>query len=145
MKKLFILSGTVLFILMFSITSCNSQTNSDKAETSKVQVSQNDNAVVTVYYFHGERRCTTCKAVGSVSKETIAESFSDNERVIFKDVNIDEPENNEIKDKLEMSGSGLFIYDGNTKKDLTAIAFQKAVSSPEDLSEKIIETVNELL
>lgn len=143
MKKLFILSSSVLFMLLFSITSCNSQTNSDKA--SEAQVTQNDNAVVTVYYFHGDRRCTTCKAVGNVSKETIAESFSDNERVIFQDVNIDEPENNEIKDRLEMSGSGLFIYDGNTKKDLTAIAFQKAVSSPEDLSEKIIETVNEML
>lgn len=145
MKKLFILSSSVLFLLMFSITSCNSQTNSSNSEGSEVQASQNENGVVTVYYFHGDRRCTTCKAVGSVSQETIAENFSDNSRVIFKDVNIDDSENNEIKDKLEMSGSGLFIYDGKTKKDLTAIAFQKAVSSPEDLSEKIIETVNELL
>lgn len=145
MKKIFILSTSVLFMLMFSITSCNSQTNSDNSETSEVKSSQNENAVVTVYYFHGDRRCTTCKAVGSVSKETIAEHFSDNTRVIFQDVNIDEVENNEIKDKLEMSGSGLFIYDGDTKKDLTAIAFQKAVSSPKDLSEKIIETVNEML
>jgi len=145
MKKLFILSGAVVFLLMFSITSCNSQTNSDNSERSDVEAFQDESAVVTVYYFHGDRRCTTCKAVGSVSKETIAENFSDNTRVIFKDVNIEDVENNEIKDKLEMSGSGLFIYDGKTKKDLTAIAFQKAVSSPEDLSAKIIETVNELL
>jgi len=130
-------------MMLVSITSCNSQNDSDKAVSSEVQ--SDENSVVTVYYFHGDRRCTTCKAVGSVSKETVAENFSDNKRVIFKDVNIEESENNEIKDKLEMSGSGLFIYDGNEKKDLTAIAFQKAVSSPEDLSAKIIETVNEML
>jgi len=143
MKKLFVLSTSVLFMMLVSITSCNSQNDSDKAVSSEVQ--SDENSVVTVYYFHGDRRCTTCKAVGSVSKETVAENFSDNKRVIFKDVNIEESENNEIKDKLEMSGSGLFIYDGNEKKDLTAIAFQKAVSSPEDLSAKIIETVNEML
>src|SRR5210317_1807909 len=116
MKKLFILSSSVLFMLMFSITSCNSQTNPDNPGRSEVAASQDEGAVVTVYYFHGDRRCTTCKAVGSVSKETIEENFSDNTRVIFKDVNIEESENNEIKDRLEMSGSGLFIYDGKTKK-----------------------------
>ena len=100
---------------------------------------------MTVYYFHGDRRCTTCKAVGKVSEETIAENFGDNPNVIFKDVNIDEPENNEIKDKLEMSGSGLFVFDGKTKVDLTAVAFQKAVSSPGELSEKIVKSVNDML
>jgi len=132
-------------LLLAFFTSCNSQTRSGDENKSEITANQDGENMVTVYYFHGDRRCVTCKAVGSVSKETIANNFADDSRVIYKDVNIDEVENNEIKDKLEMSGSGLFVYDGTKKTDLTAVAFQKAVDKPEVLSEKIIEAVNELL
>lgn len=144
MKKLSFLTVSGIFMLAFMIISCNSHSAQPENSKNKASLQETTN-IVTVYYFHGERRCTTCKAVGQVSKETIADNFGDNPNVIFKDINIEEPENNEIKDKLEMSGSGLFVYDGNEKIDLTAIAFQKAVSSPDKLSEKLIETVNEML
>jgi hypothetical protein len=144
MKKLSFLAASGIFMLFIMIMSCNSQ--STQSENSNEKASLQENAtVVTVYYFHGDRRCATCKAVGKVSKETIAENFGDNPNVIYKDVNIDEAENNEIKDKLEMSGSGLFVYDGKEKVDLTAAAFQKAVSSPEDLAEKIVTSVKDML
>lgn len=144
MKKLSFLATSGIFMLFIMIMSCNSQ--STQSEKSNTNASLQEKAtVVTVYYFHGDRRCATCKAVGKVSKETIAENFGDNPNVIYKDVNIDEPENNEIKDKLEMSGSGLFVYDGKEKVDLTAAAFQKAVSSPEDLAEKIVSSVKDML
>lgn len=145
MKKLLIITASAIFFLGLTIMSCNSQNNPGNDVGSEAAIQQEEGKTVTVYYFHGDRRCTTCKAVGSVSKETVAENFADIPNVVFKDINIDEAENNEIKDKLEMSGSGLFVFDGEVKKDLTAIAFQKAVSSPEDLSEKIIDTINELL
>ncbi|MEE4255613.1 MAG: nitrophenyl compound nitroreductase subunit ArsF family protein [Bacteroidales bacterium] len=144
MKKLSFLATSVVFMLFIMIMSCNSQSAQTEKNNTKSSLQENS-TTVTVYYFHGDRRCTTCKAVGKVSKETIAENFADNSNVIFKDVNIEEPENNEIKDKLEMSGSGLFIYDGKTKVDLTAIAFQKAVSNPEELSEKIVSSVKDML
>lgn len=143
MKTLSSILTTSMLLMLFTVSACNYQTSYN--ENNKTEVAQQEEVNVIVYYFHGDRRCTTCKAVGNVSKETIAKNFSNNSRVIFKDINIDEPENNEIKDKLEMSGSGLFIYDGNKKVDLTAIAFQKAVSSPEELSDKLVETVNEML
>ncbi|HSG67761.1 MAG TPA: nitrophenyl compound nitroreductase subunit ArsF family protein [Bacteroidales bacterium] len=142
MKKLIILSSSTLFILFAVLSSCTSQTTSSAGENAMID---SGNGTVTVYYFHGERRCVTCKAVGKVSKETIESSFADNPNVKFLDINIDEPENNELKDKMEMSGSGLFIYNGKVKEDLTAIAFQKAVDHPEELAEKIISTVNQLL
>lgn len=144
MKKLSFLATSGIFMLFIMIMSCNSQSSQSENENAKASLQEKE-TVVTVYYFHGDRRCTTCKAVGTVSKETIAENFGDNPNVIYKDVNIDEPENNEIKDKLEMSGSGLFVYDGKEKVDLTAAAFQKAVSSPEDLSEKIVTSVKDML
>jgi hypothetical protein len=145
MKKAIIFSGSCLIMLLAMFTSCNSQTSSSSEEQAAVQSNSKDTKTITVYYFHGDRRCTTCKAVGSVSQETVEDIFADNSMVVFKDINIEESENNELKDKFELSGSGLFIYDGETKVDLTAFAFQKAVNSPKELTEKIILTVNDML
>lgn len=145
MKKAIIFSGSCLIMLLAIFTSCNSQTTSSNEEQAAVQSNSQDAKIVTVYYFHGDRRCTTCKAVGSVSQETVEDVFADNSMVVFKDINIEESENNELKDKFELSGSGLFIYDGDTKVDITAFAFQKAVNSPKELTEKIILTVNDML
>ena len=144
MKKLSFLATFSCLMLFVIIASCNSQATQSESNNDEASL-QDKASVVTVYYFHGDRRCATCKAVGKVSEETIAKNFGENPNVIFKDINIDEAENNEIKDRLEMSGSGLFIYDGNKKIDLTATAFQKAVSNPEELSEKIIASVNDML
>ena len=144
MKKLIVFTTSCLFLLFAVLTSCNSQTSQSETKQS-VQPEQQESTIVTVYYFHGDRRCETCKAVGSVSKQTVAEAFGDNSNVIFKDLNIDEVENNELKDKFELSGSGLFVYDGENKEDLTVIAFQKAVNSPGELTEKIVNTVREML
>ena len=143
MKNLTTIITAGLFLLLAVITSCNSQSVKTENEQSQ-DIQQAGEKTVTVYYFHGDRRCTTCKAVGKVSKETVADVFKDNESVVFKDINIEDPENNELKDQFELSGSGLFIYNGVKKVDLTAFAFQKAVNSPKELGEKIIITVGEL-
>ena len=144
MKNISILLSISLMMALALGTSCNSQTSQSDQQTATETVGQEENTV-TVYYFHGDRRCTTCKAVGSVSKQTIAESFEGNSNVVFKDLNIDDPANNDLKDKFELSGSGLFVYNEVEKKDLTVLAFQKAVNSPEELKEEIIVTVKEML
>ena len=144
MKNISILLSISLMMALAFGTSCNSQTSQSDQQTATETVGQEENTV-TVYYFHGDRRCTTCKAVGSVSKQTIADAFEGNANVIFKDLNIDDPANNELKDKFELSGSGLFVYNEVEKKDLTVLAFQKAVNSPEELKEEIIVTVKEML
>jgi len=146
MKKTLVFTTSCLFLLFAVFTSCNSQTsNKSNDDASAVQTASQESTTVTVYYFHGDRRCATCKAVGSVSKETVEDVFGDNSKVLFKDINIDDPENNEFKDKFEVSGSGLFIYNGETTKDLTVLAFRKAASSPKELTEAIILAVNEML
>ena len=144
MKKLTYLTVSGLFLVLVMFTSCNSQTSPSENSETEAAIQQ-ETATVTVYYFHGDRRCTTCKAVGSVSQQTIADEYSENPNVAFIDINIDEAENNEIKDKFELSCSGLFVYDGSTKEDLTVFAFQKAVDSPKELSKKIVRTVNKML
>jgi hypothetical protein len=144
MKNLTTIITAGLFLVLAVITSCNSQQAKSGADQT-TEIQENANQTVTVYYFHGERKCETCKAVGRVSKRTIKENFADDQQVIFKDINIEAPENNELKDQFELSGSGLFVYDGVKKIDLTAFAFQKAVDNPGELSDKIIATVKDLL
>lgn len=144
MKNLSILTASFLFLLLAVFTSCNSQT-SQSAQDATEMSEQDENNTVTVYYFHGDRRCATCKAVGNVSKQAVAEAFAENSNVVFKDLNIDIAKNNELKDKFELSGSGLFVFDGKEKEDLTVFAFQKAVDSPEELTEKIVMTVKDML
>jgi hypothetical protein len=144
MKKYSFLLTASLVLMLIVVSSCNSQqAKSEAGQTAEIQ--KTDDQTVTVYYFHGDRKCETCKAVGRVSKRTVKENFSDNQQVVFKDINIEAPENNEIKDQFELSGSGLFVYDGNTKIDLTAFAFQKAVGKPDELSDKIISTVKDMM
>jgi predicted metallo-beta-lactamase superfamily hydrolase len=145
MKKAIVFTSSCLILLLAVFTSCNSQTSNTAEDQSAVQSAAQSDNIVTVYYYHGERRCATCKAVGSVSEETVKDVYGDNPNVVFKDINIEEAKNNELKDKFELSGSGLFVYNGKEKVDLTAFAFQKAVSSPKELTEKIILTVSEML
>jgi len=144
MKNLRIITASCLVLLLAVFTSCNSQTTQSDQDATEMST-QNENNTVTVYYFHGDRRCATCKAVGSVSKQAVAEAFAENSNVVFKDLNIDIEKNNELKDKFELSGSGLFVFDGKEKEDLTVFAFQKAVDSPEELREKIVVTVKDML
>ena len=43
---------------------------------------------IEVYYFHYTRRCATCNAVESVSKDAVAEFYGD--KVSFSEYNLDE-------------------------------------------------------
>ena len=81
MKREFIMSALIVLTMFTGLMSCSSQTASDQANTASDGITVNDKDVVSVYYFHGERRCTTCKAVGKVSKKTIEENFADNPNV----------------------------------------------------------------
>jgi len=58
------------------------------------QVTTND--TVTVYYFHGNRRCMTCNKIEGRTLEVIQTTFAkelDSGRLVFKSVNIEAPEN----------------------------------------------------
>ncbi len=143
MNKAFIITALSLILGIGTMASCNSQSSNQSSDT-QLSLAQDESRTIWVYYFHGDRRCATCKAVGRVSHETIAENYSDNENIIYIDLNVDDPANAEIADKFELSGSGIFVYDGNQKTDLTVFAFQKAVNKPEELKNKIMETIEEL-
>ena len=70
LKKLFVIVIS-LFIIILILPSCG---NSDKSvKTSNDSIARNP--AVSVYYLHQKKSCTTCKAVGKISKSTAEKYF----------------------------------------------------------------------
>jgi len=67
---------------------------------------------VQVFLFHATQRCPTCIAIGKLAGETVDEYFQPelkNGKIEFREINIDLPENRELAQKFQVSGSSLFI------------------------------------
>ena len=67
---------------------------------------------VQVFLFHSTQRCTTCIAIGKLAGETVDEYFQSelkDGKIEFREINIDLPENREVAQKFQASGSSLFI------------------------------------
>ncbi len=107
-KKLIILF--FLISLSLFLTACsqgnindNKNQNSTKPETINK---------VGVFYFHSNYRCTSCIFLQKYVEETINEFFQaelrDN-KIEFKEVNIDLVENRALTQEFQARGSGLYI------------------------------------
>ena len=86
------------------------------------------------------------------TKEVLEEQFADelgNGTVVFRIIDISDPENEEIADKYEVSWSSLFVCkwkDGKeTYENLTEYAFANARTSPDTFKSGLTEKINELL
>ena len=101
--------------MAFSVPYCNEQAKEVPAD--KVQV----------FLFHATQRCSSCIAIGRLAGETVAEYFQPEThegKIEFREINIDLPENRELAQKFQASGSSLFInaiYNGqdNISEDVT--------------------------
>ncbi len=139
MKKLLILLFSIE--LIFSLGSCNTQ------ESKKSEKSNQKSTIekVQVYYFHGTRRCATCKAVGQVSQELVENKYGDNDKVEFIEIDYDVPGNEELVEKFEVISSGLYVYNGENDINLTSFAFQYAKTDPDKLRNRLIKLIDKNL
>lgn len=136
MKSIKLLFIAVLALSMNS--SYSAQTNEKENSTQVAKAGK-----VEVLYFHYTRRCVTCNAVESVTKEAIAEMYGD--KVSFAEYNLEEMDG-EIKGKeLEVSGQTLLIVADNTKINITNEGFLNARSNPEKLKQIIKKHIDPLL
>ena len=105
-------------------------------KTSETKLASN-NAKAGVYYFHGDRKCKTCKAVGAKAKE-VATSLNAN----FFDINFDQKENKKLAKTFQASSSGLYIKSAKSGEiqDLTTFAFRNAINDTPAYIKKL-ETV----
>jgi hypothetical protein len=99
----------------------NTKNNSQKAEVQETKPAEK----VQVFLFHATQRCITCINIGKYAKETVEQKFPEelkSEKIEFREINIDLPENKELATKFKATGSALFInsvIDGkdNIKED----------------------------
>ena len=133
----------ILLVLLFAFSAMacnNAQSNNSDSENNSEEIKK-----VEVYYFHGDRRCATCKAVGDVSSKLVANKYGDNPNVEFIEINVDEPGNEELIKKFQVTGSALYVYNGTDIEDITGFAFQHARNSPNKLRNKLIELIDKNL
>ena len=128
MKKL-----TLLLFTAFILLSCgNSNTSADQSSgEANLKTIETSDSVINIIYFHSTQRCKTCLAVEKVTKETIESLYSGNTRVVYTEVNTDDPSYKEIKERFQISWSSLIISRGDDKIDLTDFAFANALKNPE--------------
>jgi len=127
-------------LLMGVALSCSAEANKNKEEKNTKELQQTEE--VEVYYFHNTRRCATCKAVESVSKEAVQEL--ENKNVSFTALNIEKSEGKEKAKELGISGQTLLIAGGDEKFNVTQNGFLHARSNPEKLKKIIQEKIKSL-
>ena len=69
---------------------------------------------VVVYYFHGNRRCNTCRTIEAYTEEAIQSGFPEelgSGQVEWRAVNIDQPENKHFIDDFELSTRTVVFVD----------------------------------
>lgn len=111
----------LLILSIFIFTGCSSSNNKPQSSAvNEVKASEDKLKVdkIQVFTFHATKRCATCIAIGKLSRETVEEYFQPelrDEKIEVREINIDLPENKELADKFQASGSALkinAIYDG---------------------------------
>lgn len=136
----------VFFSLMLSFLMSSMACEAQNKKTLKAVTTVSNK--IEVYYFHYTRRCITCNAVESVTKETIADMYptqSKNGQITFKSVNLDENENEAIAKKCQAEGQALLFMAKGKRIDLTDKGFMYAKSSPDKLKAEVKKTIDSLL
>ena len=78
---------------------------------------------IEVFAFHATQRCISCINISKYAKAVIEEKFTPEVafgKIIFKEINIEMPENKQIAKDYQVSGSSLYITvtkDGQTFKE----------------------------
>lgn len=129
----------ILVLMMFSLNmACSAQSKPEKAGKSAAETEQ-----VTVYYFHLNARCATCKAIESETQSGLKELFGD--KVAFKTFNLDKDSGEAKGKQLDVSGQTLLIVKGDKKINITNEAFLYARNNPVKFKQVIEDKIKPLL
>jgi len=92
------------------VLSTNQPVENKITPTSTINVEPADN--IEVVHFHGTQQCFSCITVGKFALQTIKEKFPDefaSGKIVFRDINAELKENQEIVTKYQARGSSLFV------------------------------------
>jgi disulfide oxidoreductase YuzD len=96
-----------LAVALFFFAGCD---KNDVKKEIEVKIEQVDK--IEVVHFHGNRQCPSCKAIGDWTQKAIKEKFPQElvaGKIVFKQINVDVPENAEIVNRFKARGSALFF------------------------------------
>ena len=133
----------LIALLMFLGIGISCNTSADKEKDKKGSEITRQAETVVIYYFHNTRRCATCKAVESVTKEAVEEM--ENKKVSFTGFNLEKTEGEKKAKELGVSGQTLLIVGGDKKVNITQEGFMYARTKPKTLKEIVQQKVNSLL
>lgn len=130
----------LVFVAVLSLLSCSSNSNSKK-ENTPMEITESDK--IEVLYFHSKKRCITCNAIESLSKEVIQKI--NNPDISYKIIDISTEEGEKIADQYEVAWSSLLINNKGTILDLTKLGFSHAKNQPDVFKQKLEESINSIL
>ena len=94
-----------------------------------------------IYYFHGHRRCATCRAIENETRALLSSDFKkelDTGVVKLTVLNLEEPESQALVQKYGIWGSSLLLVNNQGQKvDLTELGFRSARNKPERFREEL--------
>jgi hypothetical protein len=67
---------------------------------------------VTVYYFHGDKRCSTCNAIEQVTREALQERFADelaSGRLRWRVLNRQAPANRALAERFDLATNSVIV------------------------------------
>ena len=129
MKNKIVLISIIAILLLIGgiiILKSSNRTGSTDTQT-KINVSQSSVPMsvmqaekIEVVHFHATEQCVSCITVGKYALETIKEKFPEeyaSGKIVFKDINVELPENQAIVMKYQARGSSLFVNAIRGEKD----------------------------
>ena len=121
------------------------------SKTQKSNDADNTKDRIEVLYFHGKQRCATCMAIEQRTKETLEEQFADELKagsLLFRVIDISQPENESLADKYQVTWSSLFVCrwkaGRETPENLTEFAFGNARTAPDTFKAGLAARIREL-
>lgn len=118
-----------------------------QVESSKQSQSIEYSNEVVVYYFHGNRRCPTCRAIEEYSHEVLL-PYIDNNEIIWEPINIDSVDNKHFIYDFNLVSSGPIIVEYNYGKVKRWLALDKVwqlVKNKEAFNKYINGKINDFL
>ncbi|MBU0546715.1 MAG: nitrophenyl compound nitroreductase subunit ArsF family protein [Patescibacteria group bacterium] len=127
-NKKIIFGVAIIFLTIIAVIKNNNQSPTAQTLSNPISEDQNTSTVVSddnlmsktqinaekieVVHFHGTHQCWSCITVGEYALKTIKEKFPEEYKdgtVVYKDINVELPENRDIVMKYRAGGSSLFI------------------------------------
>ena len=143
---------TFVLVICLGVIACGGN-GTKKSDTTKMEQTQPQVAKerVEILFFHGKQRCATCLAIEKNAKDVVETQFADelsNGTVVFRIIDISQPENRTMAEKYEVAWSSLFINrwrDGvETYENLTEYAFANARTAPDTFKKGLTTRILEL-